>query len=131
MGKTIERGEGVHQKQLPILLIVENDVLLRLVTASNLRELGFEVFEAADAAEAVTVLNTIAVDAVLSDTRIPGRMDGFALARWVRERRLDTRIILSSTAKQSLGEAAEYATLLAKPYADAEVQKLLRRMLLH
>lgn len=127
----IERGEGVHQKQLPILLIVENDVLLRLVTASNLRELGFEVFEAADAAEAVTVLNTIAVDAVLSDTRIPGRMDGFALARWVRERRLDTRIILSSTAKQSLGEAAEYATLLAKPYADAEVQKLLRRMLLH
>ena len=127
----IERGEGVHQKQLPIVLIVENDVLLRLVTASNLRELGFEVFEAADAVEAVTVLNTIAVDAVLSDTCIPGRMDGFALARWVRERRLDTRIILSSTAKQSLGEAAEYATLLAKPYADAEVQKLLRRMLLH
>jgi len=127
----IRCGEGVHQKQLPIVLIVENDVLLRLVTASNLRELGFEVFEAADAAEAVTVLNTIAVDAVLSDTCIPGRMDGFALARWVRERRLDTRIILSSTAKQSLGEAAEYATLLAKPYADAEVQKLLRRMLLH
>jgi CheY-like chemotaxis protein len=117
----IERGEGVHQKQLPILLIVENDVLLRLVTASNLRELGFEVFEAADAAEAVTVLNTIAVDVVLSDTGIPGKM----------ERQLDTRIILSSTAKQSLGEAAEYATLLAKPYADAEVQKLLRRMLLH
>ena len=127
----IRRGEGVHQKQLPIVLIVENDVLLRLVTASNLRELGFEVFEAADAAEAVTVLNTIAVDAVLSDTGLRGRMDGFALARWVRERRLDTRIILSSTAKQSLGEAAEYATLLAKPYADAEVQKLLRRMLLH
>jgi CheY-like chemotaxis protein len=127
----IERGEGVHQKQLPILLIVENDVLLRLVTASNLRELGFEVFEAADAAEAVTVLNTIAVDVVLSDTGIPGKMDGFALARWVRERQLDIRIILSSTGKQSLGEAAEYATLLAKPYADAEVQKLLRRMLLH
>jgi hypothetical protein len=54
-----------------------------------------------------------------------------ALARWVRERQLDTRIILSSTARQSLGEAAEYATLLAKPYAVAEVQKLLKRMLLH
>ena len=127
----IDRGECVHQKQLPNVLIVENDVLLRLVTASNLRELGFEVFEAADAAEAVTVLNTIAVDAVLLDTGIPGRMDGFALARWVRERRHDTRVILSSTAKHSLGEAAEYATLLAKPYAVAEVQNLLRRMLLH
>ena len=123
----IDRGEGVHQKRLPIVLIVESDVILRLVTASNLRELGFEVFEAADAAEAVTVLNIIAVDAVLADTGIPGRMDGFALARWVRERRLNTRIILSSTAGQSLGEAAEYATLLAK----SEVQKLLRRMLLH
>ena len=114
----------MQQKQLPIVLIVESDVLLRLVTASNLRELGFEVFEAADAAEAVTVLNTIAVDAVLSDTGLPGIMDGFALARWVRERRLDTRIILSSTASQPLGEAAKYATLLAKPYSDAEVQKL-------
>jgi CheY-like chemotaxis protein len=125
------RGEGVHQKQLPIVLIVESDVLLRLVTASNLRELGFEVCEAADAGEAVTVLNTIAVDAVLSDTGLPGRMDGFALARWVRERQLDTRIILSSTASQSLGEAAEYAALLAKPYSDTEVQELLKRMLLH
>ena len=121
------------QKQSPasVVLIVENDVLLRLVTASNLRDLGFEVFEAADAAEAVTVLNTMAVDAVLSDTNIPGKMDGFALAGWVREHRLNTKIILSSATKQSLGEAAEYATLLAKPYADAEVRRLLQRMLMH
>ena len=65
----IERGERVHQKQLPIVLIVENDVLLRLVTASNLRELGFEVFEAADAAVAKHLLGkTVVVDS-LADAR--------------------------------------------------------------
>ena len=75
----IDRGEGVHQKRLPIVLIVESDVILRLVTASNLRELGFEVFEAADAAEAVTVLNIIAVDAVLADT---GTQAEWMVSRW-------------------------------------------------
>jgi CheY-like chemotaxis protein len=39
----------------PVVLIVENDVLLRLVTASNLRDAGFEVLEAANSAEAIRI----------------------------------------------------------------------------
>jgi CheY-like chemotaxis protein len=41
----------------PVVLVVEDDVLLRLVTASNLRDAGFEVIEAANSAEALRVLS--------------------------------------------------------------------------
>jgi CheY-like chemotaxis protein len=113
----------------PVVLVVENDVLLRLVTASNLRDAGFEVIEAADSAEAVLVLDSMPVDALFSDIDMPGRMDGLALAQWVHQRRLDTRIILTSGGERALGAAEEYASFLPKPYADADVEHLLRSVL--
>jgi two-component system, response regulator PdtaR len=112
-----------------VVLIVEDDVLLRLITASNLREAGFEVVEVANAAEAVIVLNSMAVDVMLTDANMPGKMNGLALARWVHSHDLDTRIILTSYAEQSLGEAREYVHFLAKPYDSSEVERLLRAML--
>ena len=111
--------------------IVEDDVLLRLITASNLREAGFEVVEVANAAEAVIVLNSMAVDVMLTDVNMPGTMNGLALAKWVHSHGLYTRIILTSVAEQSLGEAREYAHFLAKPYDGNEVERLLRTMLRH
>ena len=64
-----------------VILIVEEDVLLRLITAAELRHAAFEVLEAANAAEALTVLNTVAVDALISGTNLPGRSNGFGLAQ--------------------------------------------------
>ena len=100
-----------------------------MITASNLREAGFEVVEVANAAEAVIVLNSMAVDVMLTDVNMPGKMNGLALAKWVHSHGLDTRIILTSGAEQSLGEAREYAHFLAKPYDGNEVERLLRTML--
>ena len=113
----------------PVVLVVEDDVLLRLVTAGSLREAGFEVLEAANAAEAVQVLKCIPVDALFSDIDMPGRMDGFALAQWVHQRELNVRIILTSGPDRTLGEAGEYVSYLCKPYGSAEVEHLLRRVL--
>jgi len=113
----------------PVVLIVENDVLLRLVTACSLRSSGFEVIEAANSAEAMLVLASMPVDALFSDINIPGKVDGPALAQWVRQRRLDTRIILTSGVARALGGAEEYASFLPKPYADTDVEHLLRSVL--
>ena len=113
----------------PVILLVEDDVLLRLVTAGSLREAGFEVLEAANSAEAVQILGCIPVDALFSDIDMPGRMDGFALAQWVRRRGLNTRIVLTSGGERALGSAKEYASFLAKPYADTDIEHLLRSVL--
>jgi CheY-like chemotaxis protein len=113
----------------PVVLVVENDVLLRLVTASSLRGSGFEVIEAANSAEAIRILDCISVDVMFSDIDMPGKMDGLAPAQWVHQRRVNTRIILTSGGERGLGGAKEYATFLSKPYADADVEHLLRSVL--
>jgi DNA-binding NtrC family response regulator len=113
----------------PVVLIVENDVLLRLVTASNLREAGFEVIEAANPVEALRVLDCIPVDVLFSDIDIPGNIDGLALAQWVHRSQVDTRIVLTSRAARALGAAKEYASFLPKPYAEKDVERLLRSVL--
>jgi DNA-binding NtrC family response regulator len=113
----------------PVVLIVENDALLRLVTASNLRDAGFEVIEAANPAEALRILARIPVDVLFSDIDMPGNMDGLALAQWVHRSQADTRIILTSGAAKAPGDVEEYASFLPKPYAEKDVEHLLRSVL--
>jgi two-component system, response regulator PdtaR len=110
----------------PVVLIVENDVLLRLVTASNLRDAGFEVIEAANAAEALRVLARVPVDVLFSDIDMPGNIDGLALAH---RSQADTRNILTSGAAKAPGDVEEYASFLSKPYAEKDVERLLRSVL--
>jgi DNA-binding NtrC family response regulator len=112
-----------------VVLIVENDVLLRLVTASNLRDAGFEVIEAVNPAEALRILARVPVDVLFSDIDVPGNMDGLALAQWVRQSQADTRIILTSGAAKAPGDVEEYASFLPKPYAEKDVERLLRSVL--
>ena len=70
-----------HQQQRSasaIVLVVENDVLKRVHSAAALRRRGFQVFEAADTTEAITILNKVAVDVLFSDVSLVG---GAMLAR--------------------------------------------------
>jgi CheY-like chemotaxis protein len=113
----------------PVILLVEDDVLLRWVTADSLRESGFAVIEAANSAEAVRVMEATPVDALFSDMNMPGRMNGLALAQWVHQRRFNTKIILTSDVQKPLGDAEKFASFLPKPYADDQVEHLLRSVL--
>jgi DNA-binding NtrC family response regulator len=119
----------MHSSAAPVVLIVEDDVLLRLVTASNMRDAGFDVIEAANCAEAIRILDCIPVDVLFSDIDIPGKVDGLALAQWVHRSQADTRIILTSGGERALGGAKEYASFLPKPYAEKDVEHLLRSVL--
>ena len=113
----------------PVVLIVENDVLLRLITASNLRDAGFEVIEAANCAEALRILDCIPVDVLFSDIDMPGNVNGLALAHWVHRSQADTRIILTSGVARALGGANQYASFLPKPYAEKDAERLVRSVL--
>jgi CheY-like chemotaxis protein len=70
----------------PIVLVVEDEVLIRLATADHLRSCGFKVLESASGAEAQDlILAGPRVDLVFSDITMPGPVDGVALARWLHE----------------------------------------------
>jgi CheY-like chemotaxis protein len=83
----------------PSVLVVEGDVMIRLVVAAYLRECGFKVVEASSADEALTVLKTdrkIAIDVAFVDMDIAGSLDGFGLSQWIRRERAEIKIILAS-----------------------------------
>ena len=80
------------------VLVVEDEVLVRMALADYLQDCGFGVIEAANADEALAIVNapSVRVDLVFSDVRMPGTMDGFGLANWIREHRKDLPVILTS-----------------------------------
>src|SRR5262245_45697420 len=111
----------------PTVLVVEDDVLVRIMVAAYLRECGFDVVEAGNADEAIRVLEAdLRVDVVFSDVNMPGSMDGFGLAQWLRRERPGLEIILTSgaarTAKEA-GELCEHGPIMAKPYDHAELER--------
>src|SRR4051812_21012761 len=112
----------VKEKRSPeAVLVVEDEVLIRLVISEYLRECGYKVIEAFNADEAILVLTQedLIIDVVLSDVEMPGSMDGFGLARWIRERRKSVDVILAGSPKraaEAAGDLCEEGPDLAKPY---------------
>jgi CheY-like chemotaxis protein len=116
------------EPQRPSILIVEDDVLLRLVTAEDLRAAGYGVIEASNADEAMTILDSgVAIDLVLTDIRMPGSMDGLALAAFVRQRWPDLKIMVASGERPAQALAAADA-FLPKPYDSAGILARLRTL---
>lgn len=84
---TFEAHDGMSPSRL--ILVVEDDSLLRRITTEALRTRGYRTLEAANAAEALDHLGRAEIDLLLTDVHMPGEMDGLALAfavcqRWPR-----------------------------------------------
>ena len=65
------------------MLVVDDDPLVRFATVQILADAGFEIIEAEDAAEALAILKNHdqGIDVLVTDVRMPGRMNGFELCR--------------------------------------------------
>jgi CheY-like chemotaxis protein len=122
--------EDAAPEQRPVVLVVEDEPLVRIAAAEGLRDQGFEVLEARDADEAVVILDGIQVDAVFSDITMPGKRDGIGLAKWLRQHRPSTRIVLTSGALHLPAGLAELGPLVDKPYRLDAVADRLRAELL-
>jgi len=67
-----------------IVLVVEDEILIRAAVAEYLRISGYTVVEAAGATEAIAVfVSGEPIDVVMCDVDLPGPMDGLNLARWI------------------------------------------------
>jgi CheY-like chemotaxis protein len=70
---------------IPVILIVEDEFLLRLDSAEVIEKAGFEVVQAANADDAIAILTARSnIHVVFTDIQMPGSMDGLKLAQFVR-----------------------------------------------
>lgn len=110
-----------------IVLVVEDEVLVRSIAAEFLRDAGYSVIEAENADAAVAAFESGApIDAVFSDIQMPGAMDGMMLAAWVRERHV-TPVLLTSGGRDLSRIPSHFGrdAFLPKPYALAEIVRCL------
>jgi CheY-like chemotaxis protein len=130
----MRKGATESPKAAGTILVVEDEVLIRLVIAEYLRDCGYRVFEAAHADEALLVLRQAdrPVDVVFTDIEMPGSMDGFALAQWVRANRPDVDVILAGSVNRAVRAASDLCDQqdhVPKPYDPQTVHDRIRRLL--
>lgn len=89
---------GVDAIERPsIVLVVEDDPLVRLVTEEVLADAGFRVIEVPNADDALIVLEARPdIRFIVTDVEMPGTYDGFTLARLVRHRWPQVGIVVCS-----------------------------------
>jgi signal transduction histidine kinase len=101
----------------PVVLVVDDDRLVRKFVTESLRSLGYRVVEASGGAEALKLMATARFNLLLADYAMPG-MNGADLARAARQQQSDLRVlIVSGYADSAAIEAAVGSTrLLRKPF---------------
>ena len=114
-----------EHKDLLSVLLVEDEVLVRLSIAEDLRQGGLTVLEAAHADEASTILASHApgIGVVVTDIQMPGSMDGLALARLIRERYPSLRIAVLSAASPKVLATVPADIVLTKPHSPSQLVK--------
>ena len=86
-----------HAAVPAVVLVVEDEMLLRMRAVDMVEDAGFTSVEAVDADEAVAILESRSdIALLLTDIQMPGTMDGLGLAHSVHERWPPIKIILVS-----------------------------------
>lgn len=102
---------------LPIVLVVDDEPLLRMMAVDLVEEAGFQAVEASDADAALAIFEARTDIAVLfTDIRMPGSIDGLELARRVATRWPSTGIILTSGHCRESDLEHIPGSFFAKPY---------------
>jgi CheY-like chemotaxis protein len=121
---------GLVESKRPVVLIVEDELRLRMNAVDMIDAAGFEVVEAANADEAIEILEARRdVGVVFTDIQMPGSMDGLKLVRAVRGRWPPIKIVATSghigVAQTDLPEGGRF---LPKPYSAGQVMDVLREL---
>jgi DNA-binding NtrC family response regulator len=123
-----------HADAEAVVLVVEDEVLIRMAAADHLRSCGFKVAEASNAAEAQElILAGLQVDIVFTDITMAGPMDGAALTQWLSAHAPNIPVILTSGVTSSMEEAKRLCgnvrAMAPKPYDYDVIVKQIRDVL--
>ena len=123
----------LHPKAEPrtgaTVLVVEDEVLVRMMIADELRSAGYTVFEASNAHETLEVLrHRPNVRLLFTDLRMPGSMDGVKLARLIRSEYPAVKIVLTSGHLAAV-DWVEHDGFFPKPYNAAKIIQHFKALL--
>jgi CheY-like chemotaxis protein len=113
-----------------VVLVVEDEFLIRMDAVDMIRSGGFDIVEAKDADDAIEILERrLDITIVFTDVHMPGSMDGLKLAASIRGRWPPIKIVATSgKEKLSADDLPSGSRFLAKPYSAGEIVGTLREL---
>ena len=120
---------GMNTVPKSVILVVDDDALVRVHSNLALEDAGYEVVEASNAADALAKLEERPdIAALFTDVRMPGALNGIDLAHAVHAQRPDIAILVTSGSDNGASAALPAAAqFLQKPYTKAQLSELLPR----
>ncbi len=116
-------------EKIPKILVVEDEILVRIIIAEALREAGMRVIEVGSADEALDHLEAgTPIDFVFTDIELPGSVSGLELVRRLQARRPDLKLLMTS-GRLPARDPIPAVQFIPKPYEIADVVALIRAAL--
>jgi PAS domain S-box-containing protein len=117
-----------------VILLVEDDPLVRTSVTAEIESLGYETIAVANAAEALAAVDSdLAFDLLFTDVVMSGPMDGRQLADEMAKRRPGTKVLFTSGYTENAithhGRLDPGVLLLAKPHRKVDLARMLRKAL--
>jgi len=115
----------------PVVLVVEDETLVRVTALAIVEESGFEAIAAGNADEAIHELESRGdISAVFTDVQMPGPMDGLKLAQVIRDRWPPVALLVTSGKSYVTASDLPSGTrFLPKPYFPLQIEMTLRELL--
>jgi two-component system, response regulator PdtaR len=112
---------------IPVVLVVDDEAIIRMNAADMLADEGFATIEACDAEDALAeIIRHPEISVLFTDINMPGQFDGLELARLVHEYRPDIRLILTSgRSPPPANQIPDDGRFLSKPYDQASLARLV------
>ena len=111
------------------VLIVEDELMILTIAREEFKDAGYEVVVATDADAALKVLEANRdIDVLFTDIRMPGTLDGWALARNARQIRPSLPVIYATGFSQDAPQPVDGALLFMKPYRLSTIIEAARSL---
>jgi PAS domain S-box-containing protein len=120
--------EQLSHRGTGTVLLVEDNPDVANASTGLLEELGYAVRWASDVDSALGEIAANGIDLVLSDIVMPGKMDGLALARILKQKHPGLQILLATGYSEAARNAAAEFPILRKPYQIHELNEALSRL---
>lgn len=120
-----------YSDRFPVVLLVEDEPLVRMAAADDLQDAGFHVLEAANADVALAVLESCSndVQVLFTDIDMPGSMNGLDLAENVQQRWPHISLLISSAYHRPGPETLpDDGRFVPKPYCSDDVVQQIREL---
>jgi CheY-like chemotaxis protein len=112
-----------------VVLVVEDEFLVRYNIAGSLQEAGYLVVEAGSGEEAIALCNSgTVVDMVLTDVNLGGSASGWDVAECFRAARPDVPVVYTSGKSIDPGRCVRGSVFVTKPYQNREILDVCQRL---